>query len=78
MLELYNREVAKVDETLYSLACRLYMYVKKYNGCIVNEVRFHTKDHDARRRSQNSGIVVEGNHKDEIIDFYGVLTYIID
>ncbi|XVE89193.1 hypothetical protein DITRI_Ditri19aG0130800 [Diplodiscus trichospermus] len=48
-----------------------------YTGCIVNGVRFLSKERDNRRKSQNSGIVVEGNHGDDMIEFYGVLNDII-
>ncbi|CAL1383444.1 unnamed protein product [Linum trigynum] len=51
--------------------------VNKYTGCIINGVRYHTKDREGRLKSQNSGVVVEGNHCDEVIDFYGVLLEII-
>ncbi|CAN1140961.1 hypothetical protein LINPERPRIM_LOCUS25168 [Linum perenne] len=63
---------------LHSLSCEPISSVTKYTGCIINGVRFHTKDREMRRKTQNSGIVVEGNHLDEIIDFYGVLVDIIE
>ena len=46
--------------------------------CIVNGVRFHTKDRACRRKTQNSGLMVEGNHGDNVIDFYGVVTDIFN
>ncbi|CAN1289717.1 hypothetical protein LINPERPRIM_LOCUS20406 [Linum perenne] len=63
---------------LHSLSCEPVSSVTKYTGCIINGVRFHTKDREMRRKTQNSGIVVEGNHLDEIIHFYGVLVDIIE
>ncbi|CAN1289728.1 hypothetical protein LINPERPRIM_LOCUS20410 [Linum perenne] len=63
---------------LHSLSCEPLSCVTKYNGCIVNGVRFHTKDREMRLKTQNSGIVVEGNHLNEIINFYGVLDEIIE
>ncbi|KAL6547278.1 hypothetical protein OROMI_022999 [Orobanche minor] len=53
------------------------MLVRKYTGCIVNGVRFLTIERDVRRKTQNSGIVVEGNHGDDNIEFFGILTDII-
>lgn len=44
-----------------------------YSGCICNGIRFHTKERDNRRKSQNSGLVVQGDHHGMSIDFYGQL-----
>lgn len=52
--------------------------VARYSGCTTNEIRFHTRDRDANRKTQNSGVVVRGEHHGQSIDFYGVLTYIIE
>lgn len=35
------------------------IYVKRYKADIINGFRFHTKDRELRRRTQNSGVVVE-------------------
>ena len=48
-----------------------------YIGCIVNGVRFHTKDRDDRYITQNSSICVSGEPGDEEINFYGILSYVI-
>ncbi|KAL3638011.1 hypothetical protein CASFOL_018459 [Castilleja foliolosa] len=61
----------------YSLACAPKRCIKKFAGCIVNGVRFLTRERDSRRKTQNSGIVVDGNHGDETLSFYGVLNDII-
>ncbi|KAL6569968.1 hypothetical protein OROMI_014482 [Orobanche minor] len=58
----YNVSPSDVNESLYSLACAPNRLVRKYTGCIVNGVRFLTIERDVRRKTQNSGIVVEGNH----------------
>ncbi|KAL3538398.1 hypothetical protein ACH5RR_001764 [Cinchona calisaya] len=50
---------------------------KHYSGCIVNEVRFHT-DRDDCRITQNSGLVVEGDHKGKPIDFYGFVKGVVE
>ncbi|CAN1156667.1 hypothetical protein LINPERHAP2_LOCUS21081, partial [Linum perenne] len=62
---------------LHSLSCGPTPCITKYTGCILNGVRFHTKDLGERRKSQNSGVMVQGNHIQDIIDFYGVLDDII-
>ncbi|CAN1121606.1 hypothetical protein LINPERHAP2_LOCUS866 [Linum perenne] len=62
---------------LHSLSCKPLPCVVKYKGCIINGVRFHVKERESRLQSQNSGIMVEGNHLDEVINFYGVLDEII-
>ncbi|RVW27633.1 hypothetical protein CK203_099152 [Vitis vinifera] len=65
-----------IDE-LYSLACGPNNRVHTYMGCIVNGVRFHTKDRDDRRITQNSGICVSREHDGEEVDFYGVLSNVV-
>jgi hypothetical protein len=37
----------------------------------VNGVRFHTKECAQNRTTQNSGVVVRGEHNNSIIEFYG-------
>ncbi|XP_057990571.1 uncharacterized protein LOC131172953 [Hevea brasiliensis] len=49
-----------------------------YSGIIVNGIRFHNIERDKYRHTQNSGIVVKGEHNSEEIDFYGELTDIIE
>ncbi|XP_039145399.1 uncharacterized protein LOC120282631 [Dioscorea cayenensis subsp. rotundata] len=74
---LRNQGLQEVSDGLFSLACGPDRRVRKYTGCIVNGVRFHTKERDFHLRSQNSGVMVEGMHEEKEIDFYGVLTDII-
>lgn len=52
--------------------------MRRYNGCIVNGIRFHTKDHEKNLRTQNSGVVVKGDHQSNTCDFYGVITDIFE
>ena len=47
--------------------------VNPYSGCIVNSYRFHTQRREKNRKTQNSGIVVKGEHGNNVIDYYGVL-----
>ncbi len=63
---------------MWALANGPFNITNYYNGCIVNEVRFHTKDHELRRRTQNSGLVVEGEHKNEKMDYYGYVDGVVE
>ncbi|KAL3618470.1 hypothetical protein CASFOL_037552 [Castilleja foliolosa] len=77
IIGLYTADPSGVNESLYSLACAPNKCVKRFSGCIVNGVRFLTKERDSRRKTQNSGIVADANHGDDMISFYGVLDDII-
>jgi len=44
----------------------------------VNGFRFRSKDSERSRRTQHSGVVVSGGQDDDQIDYYGVLTDIIE
>ena len=70
MMHLYSNHSPEATEALYALACGPDVEVKKYNTCIVNGVRFHTKDRNSWRKTQNSRLMVEGNHGDNVNDFY--------
>ncbi|KAG8371561.1 hypothetical protein BUALT_Bualt13G0100800 [Buddleja alternifolia] len=76
-VELLRAERLATDE-LVSLANGPDTRVKYYNGCNVNGFRFHTKDHESNKKTQNSGEVVDGEHNQKIIEFYGVITDIIE
>ncbi|KAL3626909.1 hypothetical protein CASFOL_029220 [Castilleja foliolosa] len=77
MIRIYKDDRSAKNESLYSLACAPRRCIKKFDGCIVNGVRFLTRERDSRHKTQNSGIVVDGNHGDEMLSFYGVLDDII-
>ncbi|KAL3619539.1 hypothetical protein CASFOL_036600 [Castilleja foliolosa] len=77
MIRISKDDQSAKNESLYSLACAPRRCIKKFAGCIVNGVRFLTRERDSRRKTQNSGIVVDGNHGDETLSFYGVLDDII-
>lgn len=49
-----------------------------YSGCICNGIRFHTKYRDGHRKSQNSGVLAEGDHNEKMIDFYGYLCGVLE
>ena len=58
---------------LWSLANGPNLLVKEYSGCIINGVRFRTREVDNRRKSQNSGVLTEGDHEGVTHEFYGHL-----
>lgn len=49
-----------------------------YSGCMVNGVRFHTRGRDVLRKTQNSGLVVEGIHKNKSIEYFGFLRRVVE
>ena len=77
-MHLYNNHSLEATYALHALACGADVEVKKYDTCIVNGVRFHTKDRGSQRKTQNSGLMVEGNHGDNVIGFYEVVTNIFE
>ena len=77
---VYFLQVGKmhdVNAVLYALACKPDYRVRLYSACVVDGVRYHTVDREKNRKTQNSGIVSEGDHDDNVIDFYGQLKSII-
>ena len=74
-LQFTNQE--DIDEDLFSLACGPDFRVKKYSSCIVNGVRFNTIDRDKNKKTQNSGIMTQGTHNGQFIDFFGTLKEIV-
>ena len=71
MNRLKVNESSKATKQLWSLANGPKSYVKEYTICIVNGVKFHTRDLDNRRVTQNNGVCTEGDHEGEMHDFYG-------
>ncbi|XP_042980213.1 uncharacterized protein LOC122310386 [Carya illinoinensis] len=67
-----------VRDEIYALACGPDKWVASYAGCIMNGIRFQTKDRERHQRTQNSGLVVRGEHQSNPINFYGVLNDIIE
>ena len=72
------KQSSKVLDEVYSLASGPDARIHTYTGCIVNGVHFHTKDRDDHRITQNSGICVLGEHDGEDVNFYGVLTNVVE
>ena len=67
----------EATDELYSLASGPDRRVSLYHSCVVNGIRFHTKDIDDRHTTQNSGVLVLGDHYEDMIDFYGVLPNVV-
>ncbi|EAZ22378.1 hypothetical protein OsJ_06036 [Oryza sativa Japonica Group] len=67
----------EVNEDLYALASEPHLRVHLFSGCLVNGVRYHTLDRERSRKTQNSGVMVEGSHNGGDIDLYGQLKEII-
>lgn len=67
----------KVSDDLFALACLPDKRVRVYSACIVGGVRYHTVDREKNRKTQNSGILTEGTHDGDDIEFYGQLRRII-
>ena len=65
-----NAGTEEVDDDLFSLACGPDFRVKKYSSCIVNGVRYNTLDRDKNKKTQNSGVMVQGSHNGQFIDFF--------
>ena len=51
--------------------------VCSYEGYVINGFRFHTRRRQRKRKTQNSGVVVEGETENGKKDFYGVLEEVI-
>jgi hypothetical protein len=67
-----------INDELFALAFEPDLRVRIYSACLVNGVRFHTADREKNRRTQNSGIMAEGSHDGQDIDFYGSLKEIVE
>lgn len=68
-----EEESPEATDDLWLLANGPNLLVKEYSGCIINGVRFHTREVDNRRKSQNSGVLTEGDHEGVMHEFYGHL-----
>ncbi|XP_035547475.1 uncharacterized protein LOC109010280 [Juglans regia] len=75
--QLRNSSPEEVSDDLYALACGPDPWVSSYTGCIMNGTRFHTAQREEHRLTQNSGVLVPGDHQGRPIEYYGVLMDII-
>ncbi|XP_058202924.1 uncharacterized protein LOC131317385 [Rhododendron vialii] len=72
--ELRKQGSPEATNELWSMANGPEPIINTYSGCISNGVRFLTIEWDNRHTTQNSGVVVEGEHEGQTINFYGFLT----
>ncbi|XP_018846609.2 uncharacterized protein LOC109010287 [Juglans regia] len=71
--------LGQVSEDLYALACGPDPWGASYSGCITNGIRFHTKNREEHRRTQNSGVMVISEQPgSEKLEFFGRLTDILE
>ncbi|XP_060185413.1 uncharacterized protein LOC132614879 [Lycium barbarum] len=63
---------------LYSLARGPFNGVQRFKGYEINGFRFHTKLLEENRVKQNSGVLVRGVVNGQNINYYGVLTEIVE
>ena len=77
---LYNskRILDNGSKQLYDLACGHNRHVRSYRGCIVNGVRYHTKECTETRTIQNNGIFVSNDDDNSITKYYDELKNIIE
>ena len=73
MNRLKVNESSEATKQLWSLANSPKSHVKEYTVYMVNGVKFHTRDLDNRRVTQNNGVCTERDHEREMHDFYGHL-----
>ncbi|XP_028072583.1 uncharacterized protein LOC114274804 [Camellia sinensis] len=73
MNQLRAQGLPEATDDMWSLANGPSVNVNLYSACISNGVRFHSKDRDSSHKCQNSGLVVEGEHERQTINFYGYL-----
>ena len=67
-----------VSEGLQALSCGPCLRVKFSAACKINVVWYSTVDREKFVLTQNSGVMTEGSHNDQDIDFYGVLKEVIE
>jgi len=63
---------------LFALSCGPDLRVKYSTACSVNGVRYSTAEREKNLKTQNSGVLTEGTHKGETIEFYGLLRQVIE
>ena len=76
-LSLQHTHQEEVSDDVFSLACGPDFRVKKYTSCTVNGVRFNTINRDKNKKTHNSGVMTQGTHNGQFIDFFGTLKEIV-
>ncbi|XP_040382650.1 uncharacterized protein LOC102715326 [Oryza brachyantha] len=75
---LHREGSVEISEGLYALAHGPDKCIRSYSSCIINGIRFNTVAREKAKKTQNCGIKTAGTHNSETIDFYGMLTEIIE
>ncbi|KAI3917786.1 hypothetical protein MKW92_053921, partial [Papaver armeniacum] len=78
MFDLRSLNSPKATDELYSLALGFELRANSYSACNLNGVWYHTKQREARRTTQNSGLVVDSVFEGKEIEFYGTLCDVIE
>jgi hypothetical protein len=73
-----NENLELVSEGLWALSCGPARRVKTSTACKINGVGFSIVDREKFMQTQNSGVMNEGEHNGENIDFYGALKEVIE
>lgn len=61
------------DNELVSLAMGPQRVVCRYTTFLINGFRFHTRDRESQRKTQNSGVLVKGDDSNPEKEYYGVI-----
>jgi hypothetical protein len=77
MLWVRSVTAVNVSQELYSVACGPNSQISFFKGCIMNDVRFHTKYRNRTHHTQNNGITVPGEYESMTINYYGELRNIL-
>ncbi|KAH0676268.1 hypothetical protein KY285_024069 [Solanum tuberosum] len=78
IVQMRKEENSLASCELYSLARGPFDGVQRFKGYEINGFRFHTKLLEEKRKTQNSGVLVKGVVNGQNINYYGVLTEIVE
>lgn len=78
MTELCRTTSDESVEQLRPLACGPDKVVLSWSGYVINGFKFHTKSREARLKTQNSGVVVNGDNGADRLNYYGVLIDVVE
>ncbi|KAL3838469.1 hypothetical protein ACJIZ3_023060 [Penstemon smallii] len=77
VLPFICEEKKKAHTNLEYIAYHPDQRVTHYEACVVNGLRFHTKQREINKKTQNCGVVVKVEEESGYRDYYGVLIDII-
>ena len=74
-----HQNSTEATDEIYALACGPDSRGKCYTRCVIEGIRFHTKERELHRKTQNSGVLVEGVYEgNNELKFYGVIKDIVE